>query len=53
MELALDLLEKTDMTMQEIAKAVGCQSISNFYRIFKEKFGETPQTVRDMLQTTH
>ena len=53
MELALDLLEKSDMTMQEIAKAVGCQSISNFYRIFKKKFGETPQTVRDMLQTTH
>ena len=51
MELALDLLEKTDLTMQEIAKAVGCHSISNFYRIFKEKFGETPQAVRDMLQT--
>lgn len=51
MESALDLLEKSDMTMQEIAKAVGCQSISNFYRVFQQKFGETPLTVRDILQS--
>lgn len=50
MELSLDLLEKSDMTMQEIAKAVGCQSISNFYHTFRQKFGETPQAVRKMLQ---
>lgn len=51
MESALDLLEKSDMTMQEIAKAIGCHSLSNFYRVFQQKFGETPQTVRDMLRT--
>lgn len=49
METALDLLEKSDMTIQEIAKAVGCQSISNFYRVFQQKFGETPQAIREIL----
>ena len=50
MERTLDLLEKSNMTMQEIASDVGSQSISNFYRIFQQKFGETPQTIRRMLQ---
>ena len=50
MELALELLEKSNMTIQELARAVGYQAISNFYRIFQQKFGETPQAVREMLQ---
>lgn len=50
MELALDMLEKSDMTIQEIANAVGCHSISNFYRIFQERFGDTPQAVRELLK---
>ncbi len=52
MERALDLLEKSDQTMQEISKSIGCQSVSNFYRVFRQTFGETPQTIRTMLQTS-
>lgn len=50
MEMALDLLEKSDMSIQEIAEATGCRSLSNFYRLFQQKFGETPQAVRRLLQ---
>lgn len=50
MERALELLEKSDMHTGEIAKAVGYHGISNFYHAFQQKFGETPQAVREMLQ---
>lgn len=50
MELALELLEKSDMSTGEIAKAVGYHGVSNFYHIFQQKFGETPQAVRKLLQ---
>lgn len=50
MERALELLEKSDMTTSEIAKAVGYHGVSNFYHAFQQKFGETPQTVRDLLR---
>lgn len=50
MELALELLEKSEMTVFEVSKAVGYHGISNFYHAFQQKFGETPQSVREMLQ---
>ena len=49
MERALEFLEKSDMSTTEIAKAVGYHGVSNFYHAFQQKFGETPQTVRDLL----
>lgn len=50
MERALELLEKSDMSTTEIAKAVGYHGVSNFYHAFQQKFGETPQTIRGILQ---
>ena len=35
---------------EEIAKAVGYHGVSNFYHVFQQRFGETPQTVRELLQ---
>ena len=49
-ECALELLEKSDMSTNEIAKAVGYHGVSNFYHVFQQRFGETPQTVRELLQ---
>ena len=51
MERALELLEKSDLNTSEIAKAVGYHGVSNFYRAFQQKFGETPQAVRVLLQS--
>ena len=50
MEQALELLEQSDMTVQEIAATVGYHGVSNFYHAFQQKFGSTPQAVRDMLK---
>ena len=50
MEQALELLEQSDMTVQEIAAAIGYHGVSNFYHAFQQKFGSTPQAVRDMLK---
>lgn len=50
MELALELLEKSTMTISEIAGKTGCHSASNFYRIFHQTFGTTPQNIREMLR---
>ena len=50
MEQSLELLEQSNMTVQEIAAAIGYHGVSNFYHAFQEKFGSTPQTVRDMLK---
>ena len=50
MELALELLEKSDMSTGDIAKAVGYHGVSNFYHVFQQRFGETPQAVRVLLQ---
>ena len=50
MEQALELLEQSNMTVQEIAAAIGYHGVSNFYHAFQQKFGSTPQAVRDMLK---
>ena len=41
MELALELLEKSDMSTGDKAKAVGYHGVSNFYHVFQQRFGET------------
>ena len=43
MEQALELLEQSDMTVQEIAATVGYHGVSNFYHAFQQKFGSTPR----------
>ena len=50
MEQALELLEESDMSMREIAAAIGYHGVSNFYHAFQQRFGSTPQAVRDMLK---
>ena len=50
MEQALELLEESDMSVREIAMAIGYHGVSNFYHAFQQRFGSTPQAVRDMLK---
>ncbi len=37
------MLENTNMTVEEIARAVGYDSVECFYRLFKKKTGMTPK----------
>ena len=39
-----------DMNMDEIARAVGYQGVSNFYRAFRERFGGTPCSAAAMMR---
>lgn len=50
MERSLELMENRDMNMGDIARAVGYQSVSNFYRAFREKFGDTPCKVAAIIR---
>ncbi|MDQ0257034.1 AraC-like DNA-binding protein/mannose-6-phosphate isomerase-like protein (cupin superfamily) [Evansella vedderi] len=43
---AKELLETTDLPIGEVVDHVGYDNISYFYRIFKEKFGQTPKQLR-------
>ncbi|WP_251551477.1 AraC family transcriptional regulator [Neobacillus muris] len=47
LEKAKDLLEGTHLPISEIVEMVGYDNISYFYRIFKEKYGQTPKKFRD------
>lgn len=47
LEKARELLEKTDMKIQEIAAAVGCESSTYFGRVFKKSKNMTPQEYRE------
>lgn len=42
MKRALELLEKTDKKVYEIAEEVGFSSVSYFSTVFKKSFGQTP-----------
>ncbi len=46
LEYGMFLLLKTDKTISEIVYAVGLNSRSHFSKIFKEKYGESPKTIR-------
>lgn len=49
LEQAMFLLRKTDKTISEIVYAVGLNSRSHFSKIFKEKYGAPPRTIRKKL----
>lgn len=40
------LLQQTDLSVEEIANAIGMKSLPHFYRIFKEFFQTTPNAMR-------
>ena len=46
MEEATRLLTHTDMEITEVALQAGVKSMSNFYKIFKERNGLTPKEYR-------
>ncbi|MBQ4528223.1 MAG: AraC family transcriptional regulator [Clostridia bacterium] len=46
MTLARDLLENSDMTIEEISEYVGYDSTRGFYSAFTKYFGENPGTIR-------
>ena len=46
LEKAETLLRSTNMTVDEIAEAVGYQNKGYFYKIFKKEFGMTPRQMR-------
>ena len=52
MAVAVMMLKYTDMTVSEIARAVGFENDNYFYRVFKEKSGMTPTEYRNY-QKTH
>jgi AraC-like DNA-binding protein/quercetin dioxygenase-like cupin family protein len=43
---AVMLLLDTDLSVEEIAEAVGYENLSYFYRQFKERYGRTPRKYR-------
>lgn len=40
--MAVELMESTDLSIQEIASECGFKSLSNFYKVFKERYGISP-----------
>ncbi len=46
---AKELLESTDLPITSIIDEVGYDNISYFYRIFKNKYGQTPKQYREQL----
>ena len=46
LEYAMKLLQKSDTTISEIVYAIGLNSRSHFSKIFKERYGVPPKTIR-------
>lgn len=46
LETAMQLLLKTDKSISEIVYAIGLNSRSHFSKIFKERYGTSPNTIR-------
>jgi AraC-like DNA-binding protein len=46
MQLAVDLLHRTDRTVAEVATAVGYESDASFSRVFKRQMGSSPRQLR-------
>ena len=46
MQLAVDLLHRSDRTVAEVAAAVGYESDASFGRVFKRQIGASPRQVR-------
>jgi YesN/AraC family two-component response regulator len=49
LQRAEELLQTTDLGIEQIAQAVGYQNVAAFDRIFKRAFGVTPSELRDHL----
>ncbi|MGP4041220.1 AraC family transcriptional regulator [Gracilibacillus sp. D59] len=47
--VAKNLLMYSDLSMQAIAEEVGYENISYFYRLFKQKYGNTPKAYKKQL----
>lgn len=47
LDVAADLLEKTDMQVIQIAYQVGIESVSHFNHLFKKRFHESPSQYRE------
>ncbi len=47
MEVATELLGNSGLSIEEIVKAVGIESISYFYRVYKKVTGRTPGDIRN------
>ncbi|MFT0846967.1 phosphoenolpyruvate hydrolase family protein [Actinomycetaceae bacterium L2_0104] len=46
LEVAMELIGKTDLTLDQIGRRVGFQDYSQFYRAFKKEFGSSPSRLR-------
>ena len=46
MQLAVDLLHRSDRTVAEVATAVGYESDASFSRVFKRHLGTSPRRLR-------
>jgi two-component system response regulator YesN len=47
MEVATELLSNSELSIEEIVEAVGIESISYFYRVYKRITGKTPGDIRN------
>lgn len=45
---AKELLQSTSMSVSEICYSLGFENVSHFSRIFKEYFGQTPTSIREI-----
>lgn len=50
MIVAIEMLEKTESSVSEIAERVGFESYSGFYSAFKKSFGISPEEMRKKMQ---
>ena len=51
MKHAWELLQSTDMTIQEVARTVGYDGVSQFSLVFKQHYGMTPGQLTKMSET--
>ena len=51
MKRAAYLIQNSDMTVQEVIQNVGMTDPNNFYRRFKDRFGMSPLSYRNTVDT--
>ena len=52
METAARLLRRSDLNIQQIISQVGYENTSYFYRLFHERYGQSPREYRNTRQRT-
>lgn len=50
--VAIMMLKHTEMTVNEIAHAAGFENDNYFYRVFKDRYGDTPTEYRNKYKST-